>query len=216
MGACCESTSHNNKKSTQEQIQDKRKSKINGDVKIDTNLDESHSSNKLEKASTVNCLITGNVPELEKILDAQKLDVNDYNNSNKNFFHDAIMKTNKVEIIEMLIKKRKANINLPELQTGNTPIYLAAVDLKLDIVLLLLKYKPNIYHLNEDQQNVIDFLREWNNELREGEKRRSSLKRELSPEEKVNYEQIINALEDYKSANPAEAKKEEEQKLNQV
>jgi ankyrin repeat protein len=203
MGACCSST-NSQQKSTQQQIQEKRKSKINPDeARIDTNMNDSNASaNKLHKTSTTTCLISGDIVKLEEILQSQNIDVNDYNNTNKNFFHDALIKSNKVEVIEMLINKKRADINLPEQQTGNTPIFLAAIDLKVDFVKLLIKHNPNIYHLNEEKQNVIDFLREWNNELIEGAKRRSSLKRGLSEEEKENFDEILNLLEDYKKSHP--------------
>lgn len=195
MGACCTSTKNTSGNSTEDQIKNQRKSKMNQNLKVDVNMEDSRNedeNSKLEKTSTATCLINGDLEQLEKIL--KSTDVNDYNGTNKNFFHEAILKTNKVDIVKMLIYKKRANPNLPETETGNTPIFLAAIDLKVDIVKLLLENGANVLHINHEKQNVIEFLKEWNNENINA-KRRSSLKRELSPEEKANYDEIIQTLE---------------------
>ncbi len=203
----CDSTTSNSKNQTKRDIQEKRKSQIPSEnIKLDVNMDESQSSVTLEKTNTTTCLISGDINKIQKILNTQNIDVNDYNKTNKTFFIEAIMKTEKTEIIEYLVVEKKANINLPEQQTGNTPIFLASVDLKINIVKLLLKHNPNIHHLNEENQNVIDFLKDWNNE-NEGMKRRSSLKRDLSLEEKEKFDGILNMLELYKNEHPKEEAK---------
>ena len=214
MGACCKTTT--NEKSAQEKYEERRKKNLNEQIKIDTKiLDESTSSHKTGK-TTKNCLATGDIAKLEEILDSQKINVNDYNGSNKNFFHEAIISTNSAEIIEMLIKKRKADINLPELQTGNTAIFLASVDLKVEIVQTLLRYKPKLNHLNEEKQTVIDFLNEWNNIFKEASERRiSSLKRELSPEERYKFEEILHLLNEYKKEHPEEYHKDDKTPLRE-
>ena len=52
---------------------------------------------------------------------------------------------------------------------------------------------------------MLPVLHEWNNEnIPEGEERRISLKRELSPEERLKYDEILNLLEDYKNNNQSQ------------
>ena len=56
-----------------------------------------------------------------------------------------------------MIMEKAADIDKEEYQTGNTAIFLSAVDLKVDFVRNLLKYRPNLQHRNHNNQDIFEF-----------------------------------------------------------
>ena len=84
-----------------------------------------------------------------------------------------------------------ADVNVPENQTGNTAIFLSALDLKVDFVKELLKYGPDLGHVNKYGQNIFEFLQF---QLFD---QRKSLGREMEMQERNKYDEIIQLLKEY-------------------
>ena len=89
-----------------------------------------------------------------------------------------------------MIMQKGADIDKGEYQTGNTPIFLSAVDLKVDFVRNLLKYRPSLEHKNHNKQDIFEFL---NYQL--FEKRQKG--RKMTDDEKEKYEKINKMLKEY-------------------
>ena len=181
MGVCC--GNNNNKKIRSRNNSTKKNNKLK---KADTN-----SSNNL-KVTDINekelILKRGIIHEIKDLINNLDENINDYIfGQNKTLLIEACIVCPNCDVIDLIMEKG-ANIDCEEYQTGNTPIFLCAVDLKVDFVEKLLKYHPNLLHKNHSQQNIFDFL---NFQLVD---QRKSLNREMSRKEKEKYEEIENLL----------------------
>jgi hypothetical protein len=191
MGVCCES---NNNKQTTPII---KKYNNNDYVPLiyanpDPSYRETHSSNQTsDKRSRT--LQRGNVPEMQAMLsDYPSSEINEYTFSNsRTLLIEAVIKCPNVSIIKMIMDKG-ANIDIPELATGNTALFLSALDLKIEFVGEILKYNPNIKHINKEGMNIFDFLHFHIFE------QRKALGREVTQKEEELYKKIIELLKKYK------------------
>ena len=68
------------------------------------------------------------------------------------------MKSNNPAVLNYLFKSG-AKVDAIESETGNNVLFLAAVDLKVDFVELILSRNPNIKHTNKLSQNITQFLK---------------------------------------------------------
>ena len=135
-------------------------------------------------------LRTGNKKEIQKLLNTiRNEDIDEYIfGQNKTLLLEAVIICTDPSVIDMIMKKG-ADINKEEYLTGNTALFLSALDLKVEFVERLLKYNPNFQHKNHKRQNIFDFL---NYELFE---QRQNLGREMTDKEMEKYNKIMNLLD---------------------
>ena len=144
-----------------------------------------------ETDKRVEILRRGQKKELQKLIDNYEDDINDYAfGTNKTLLLEAVINCPNPAVIDMIMEKG-ADIDKEEYQTGNTAIFLSAVDLKVDFVRNLLKYRPNLRHKNHNNQDIFDFL---DFQLF---KQRQKIGREMTEDEKERYDEIESMLKEY-------------------
>ena len=193
MGVCNSSNgdkrkSNPNRKDGNKNHQDKSKSR--GLVKADLD-DDSHqiSENNIDQRDRI--LKRGQRKELQNMIDNYDEEIDDYAfGQNKTLLLQACMICPNPDVVDMIMAKG-ADVDKEEYQTGNTALFLSAVDLKVDFVRKLLNYNPNLQHRNHAGQNIFDFL---NFQLFE---QRQKIGREMTDEERDKYQEIENMLNDY-------------------
>ena len=193
MGVCNSSNgdkrkSNPNRKDGNKNHRDKTKSR--GLVKADLD-DDSHqiSENNIDQRDRI--LKRGQRKELQNMIDNYDEEIDDYAfGQNKTLLLQACMICPNPDVVDMIMAKG-ADVDKEEYQTGNTALFLSAVDLKVDFVRKLLNYNPNLQHRNHAGQNIFDFL---NFQLFE---QRQKIGREMTDEERDKYQEIENMLSDY-------------------
>lgn len=90
-------------------------------------------------------------------------------------------------VIDMILSKG-ADVNKEEYNTGNTALFLSAVDLKVEFVKKLIQYNADIMHKNHDKQNIKEFL--YFNLIEQ----KKNIGVQLTPQEKKKYSQILKIL----------------------
>jgi len=202
MGACDSGDSHKFRKQRRpgEEIiprpssPERQKSTNPRNINPEIKFEDSDDSNQLEEPELDNrddILRRGNKKELQIMVDNYPDDINEYSfGKNRTFLLEACMVCPNHCIIDMIMKK-EADIDKEELNTGNTAIFLSALDLKVSFVRELLKYRPNLQHRNHDNQDIFQFM---NDKLIE---KRKNIGRELTYDEHEKYEQIINMLKEH-------------------
>ena len=160
MGACCSST--NNNKKEYHKSMSTRKSKVQ-----EANLDESKCDDKpviplSYRIPAQEYIEKGEYNQLNKLISSGELNVNEYifDGCGKTPLLYAVQKSTK-EIVELLLDKG-ADINLCEKSTGNSALYIASVDIKNDIVSLLIKNSKLDYNLkNNNHHDIFEALDEF-------------------------------------------------------
>ena len=193
MGVCNSSNgdkrkSNPNRKDGNKSHRDKTKPR--GLVKADLD-DDSHqiSENNIDQRDRI--LKRGQRKELQNMIDNYDEEIDDYAfGQNKTLLLQACMICPNPDVVDMIMAKG-ADVDKEEYQTGNTALFLSAVDLKVDFVRKLLNYNPNLQHRNHAGQNIFDFL---NFQLFE---QRQKIGREMTDEERDKYQEIENMLNDY-------------------
>ena len=196
MGICDSSNDGKNiKKKRQNQHQssnekeNKPRKKNHELVKDD--LDDSKHLSEQDLDEREEILKRGKKKELQNMINNYNEDINEYSfGQNKTLLLQACMTCPNANVIDMIMQKG-ADIDKEEYQTGNTAIFLSAVDLKVDFVKKLLNYNPNLQHRNHAGQNIFDFL---NFQLFE---QRQKIGREMTEEERDKYQEIENMLNEY-------------------
>ena len=197
MGVCNSSNEqkHKNNPNRQEVNKDHRGTKKSrGLVKADLD-DDSHqiSENSIDQRDKI--LKRGQRKELQNLIDNYNEEIDDYAfGQNKTLLLQACMTCPNPDVVDMIMAKG-ADVDKEEYQTGNTALFLSAVDLKVDFVRKLLNYNPNLQHRNHAGQNIFDFL---NFQLFE---QRQKIGREMTDEERDKYQEIENMLNDYVGKN---------------
>ena len=154
-------------------------------------MDSSQQVEEEDLDKRVEILRRGQKKELQKMIDNYEDDINDYSfGANKTLLLEACINCPNPAVVDMIIEKG-ADIDKEEYQTGNTAIFLSAVDLKVDFVRNLLKYQPNLDHKNHNNQDIFEFL---DYQLFQ---QRQKLGREMDEDEKEKYNEIENMLRDY-------------------
>ena len=191
MGACESANADGNRKarSRGEGIGKNKRTGTKMPKLATADLDSSHQMDGEEETDKrVEILRRGQKKELQKMIDNYEDDIDDYSfGSNKTLLLEAVINCPNPAVVDMIMEKG-ADIDKEEYQTGNTAIFLSAVDLKVDFVEKLLKYHPNLLHKNHSQQNIFDFLKF---QLFD---QRKSLNREMTRKEKEKYQQIESML----------------------
>ena len=138
MGACCDSTNDNRRNF----------------VRISQIGEYPLLINQIEQA-----LRSGNQNEIQSLLNnIRDQDIDEYIfGQNKKILLEYVIVCPNPAVVDMIMRKG-ADINKEEYQTGNTALFLSALDLKVEFVQALLKYNPNFQHKNHKSQNIFDFL----------------------------------------------------------
>ena len=164
-------------------------SKSRGLVKADLDDDSHQISENIDQRDAI--LKRGQRKELQNMIENYNEEIDDYAfGQNKTLLLQACMICPNPDVVDMIMAKG-ADVDKEEYQTGNTALFLSAVDLKVDFVKKLLKYNPNLQHRNHAGQNIFDFL---NFQLFE---QRQKIGREMTEEERDKYQEIENMLNDY-------------------
>ena len=164
-------------------------SKSRGLVKADLDDDSHQISENIDQRDAP--LKRGQRKELQNMIENYNEEIDDYAfGQNKTLLLQACMICPNPDVVDMIMAKG-ADVDKEEYQTGNTALFLSAVDLKVDFVKKLLKYNPNLQHRNHAGQNIFDFL---NFQLFE---QRQKIGREMTEEERDKYQEIENMLNDY-------------------
>ena len=190
MGACESSNADGNRRArTRGQGNNKSKRTATKMPKLKTaDLDDSHQFDEQEIDKREEILRRGVKKELQKMIDNYDEDINQYTfGQNKTLLLEACIVCPNPAVVDMIMEKG-ADIDKEEYQTGNTAIFLSALDLKVDFVRKLLKYQPNLQHKNHSNQNIFQFL-----EFQLIEQRQR-LGRDLTYDESEKFEEIKNML----------------------
>ena len=190
MGACESPNADGNRKARLrgEGIQKNKRTATKMPKIVKSDLDSSRQMDGDEEIDKrVEILQKGQKKELQKMIDNFEDDINDYAfNANKTLLLEAVINCPNPAVVDMIMEKG-ADIDKEEYQTGNTAIFLSAVNLKVDFVRNLLKYQPNLQHKNHNNQDIFEYL----------EFQRQKIGRELTQDEKEKYDEIINMLQEY-------------------
>ena len=155
-------------------------SKSRGLVKAELDDDSHQISENIDQRDTI--LKRGQRKELQNMIENYNEEIDDYAfGQNKTLLLQACMICSNPDVVDMIMAKG-ADVDKEEYQTGNTALFLSAVDLKVDFVKKLLKYNPNLQHRNHAGQNIFDFL---NFQLFE---QRQKIGREMTEEERDKYQ----------------------------
>ena len=155
----------------------------------EADLDSSHQMDDEEEDETIQILRRGQKKELQKLIDNYEDDINEYTfGQNRTLLLEAVMKCSNPAVIDMIMEKG-ADIDKEEYETGNTAIFLAAVDLKVDFVRELLKHQPNLEHKNHANENIFEFLDSYLLE------QRRKFGREMTDDEMRRFNEIKAMLE---------------------
>jgi len=203
MGAqCCGSVNDNkNKKKKRithnnDEEEDQPKKNGNKIKRIDSDSSIQRDSKSIDNREQI--LKRGRINELKKMIDDYDEDINAYTfGQNKTLLLEACNVCPNPDVIELIMNKG-ADIDKEEYHTGNTAIFLSALDLKDDFVEKLLEYNPNLLHKNHEQQDIFEFLNFFLIE------QRKSINRELMKKEKIKYDKILNLLKKKAQINNSE------------
>ena len=194
MGVCDSSNEgkqKNNKKRNQTGGKGHNSTKNKKTKLVEADLDESRNISEQDIDERESILRQGQTKELQRMIENYNEDINAYSfGQNKTLLLEACMICPNPNVIDMIMEKG-ADIDKEEYQTGNTALFLSAVDLKVNFVKKLLNYNPNLQHRNHANQNIFDFL---NYQLFE---QRQKFGREMTNDERDKYQQIENMLNDY-------------------
>ena len=151
-------------------------------------LDSSRQAEEEGIDQRVEILRRGQKKELQRMIDNYEDDINEYSfGANKTLLLEAVINCPNPAVVDMIMEKG-ADVDKEEYQTGNTALFLSAVDLKVNFVRNLLKYQPNLQHKNHNNQNIFEFL---NYQLFE---QRRKFGRELTEDERERYNEIEDML----------------------
>ena len=185
----CNSSNDEKRKSNPNHKNPRNASKSRGLVKAELDDDSHQISENIDQRDAI--LKRGQRKELQNMIENYNEEIDDYAfGQNKTLLLQACMICPNPDVVDMIMAKG-ADVDKEEYQTGNTALFLSAVDLKVDFVKKLLKYNPNLQHRNHAGQNIFDFL---NFQLFE---QRQKIGREMTEEERDKYQEIENMLNDY-------------------
>ena len=191
MGACESSNADGNRRARRENAGKTKRAATKMPKLATADLDSSRQIEEEETDKRVEVLRRGQKKELKKLIDNYEDDINDYSfGTNKTLLLEAVMNCPNPDVIDMIMEKG-ADIDKEEYETGNTAIFLSAVDLKVDFVKNLLKYDPNLHHRNHSKQDIFEFM---DYQLIE---QRQKIGREMTEDEKERYAEIENMLRNY-------------------
>jgi ankyrin repeat protein len=188
MGACCTTTDKKERRTSN------RNSTPN--MKVDEIPDEASfvgNEGKRNEKPIIKYIVTGDTQKIQELIDKNEIQVDEYifGGSDKTILHEAVQVSQSPEVVDLLLNNR-ADVNAIEKETGNTALILAALDLKVDIVKVILKHKPNIKIKNRKGQDVFVVIQEYLIE------KKGTKKTDLTPEQNEKLSKIIEFLKEYK------------------
>lgn len=153
-----------------------------------------------EREKIINEIIKNNdLTKLRNLIESGEFNVNSKILTNRSLLMHCVIKQADAKVIEYLLFKN-ANINDIETETGNTCVFFAALDLNEQIIDVLLKYNPNLQHLNNKEETVFDCLRKQfgnDNEVNNIDNNEEvNQNKEITKEEYDTYVKIYKKLED--------------------
>ena len=191
MGACESANADGNRKarSRGEGVGQNKRTATKMPKLATADLDSSHQVDREEETDKrVEILRRGQKKELQKMIDNYDDDIDEYNfGQNKTLLLEAVINCPNPAVVDMIMEKG-ADIDKEEYETGNTAIFLSAVDLKVDFVRNLLKYQPNLHHRNHAKQDIFEFL---DFQLIQ---QRAKIGREMTEDENEKYNEICDML----------------------
>jgi len=163
---CCQTTkershTYNNKKNNKINMTPKN---LEESVALENKIsNNSFNMNNNQIKAIENAIISNSVENLKERLESNDINKNSKQlkefkiGANLSLLHFSVLKQNNSKIVEFILNFG-ANINEPETETGNTPLFFASINLQQEIVKSLLKFNPNINHKNKNGDNIFDFL----------------------------------------------------------
>lgn len=140
-------------------------------------------------------LDAGDIKFLNSEIENGQLKVNEYRHGgNMGLLHLAVQRSKHPEVLETILQKG-ANVNLVETETGNTVLYIACLDLKVDFVKIILRYNPNIGHVNKKGEDIFVMMKNFFKE------KTGARKSDMNEQEEEKYDAIMRMLEEYKQRN---------------
>ena len=191
MGACVSDKKKTSKKETE--IAGKRLSEIKLDQLNDQSMQIGLSKINIndDEEKILNYITQGSLNKIEELFDKGEIKLNEYVfGGTETILHKAVCRGNSAKIVEFLLLKG-AKVDTIEIVTDNTPLFFACVDLKVDIVEVILNFSPNIEHLNKGDENALQYL---NNTFYP----KKGYGKTITPEDKKKYDAIVEKIENYK------------------
>jgi ankyrin repeat protein len=157
MGACCSAVDKNTRhtkdyKNQKTDIQEADINKSNENIKPKTN----------SRISGEAFLRDGDIKTIQGLINDGEFGVNDliFDGGSKTALHIAIQNPHK-SVVELILNKG-ADVNIPELNTGNSAIFMAAIDFKLEYVDLLFNTnKVNFELRNNNGKDIFEYLEDF-------------------------------------------------------
>jgi|LauGreDrversion4_2_1035121.scaffolds.fasta_scaffold1249435_1 ankyrin repeat protein len=186
MGTVCTSLNDKKYSKLKKNETEKMSSETDGGKDHNTNMKDHNTNMKISKDFQVYQFIKKeNRNDLIQFLITNEIDINDYIfNNEMTILHRAIKLESSANYVEFLILKGSKIENV-EIDTMNTPLYIAVNQLSEDIVFVILKYSPNIFHKNNENKELKDILDEIS-------------KSKLSKEQSIKFEKIVRMINDFK------------------
>jgi len=186
MGVCCTSSPKKNEKRS-------TNNKSSKDVKPDlvANDETYNLPNKPYQRPMFQYLISGDVKKIQDLIDRGEYTPNEYIGNGKTLLHEAIQTSNCKEVI-MCLLDNKWDVDVGESDSGNTSLFIACLDFKVEFVETLLKYQPDIKIKNAKGHDVFTHVYEFfigKNGVK---------KTDMTPEQKIKYDKINSMLNEYK------------------
>lgn len=201
MGVCC--STNNKKQRYSYNNKDRASSVAIQKADVDSSITRERKS-YIKKNPAYEAIISSNYSKLDELLDSGEFSINSYTLENNCTALIVAVQRSTAKTVEYLLDKG-AKVDLIELETGNTPLMLAALDFKLEIIRTLLKYKPNINHINLNKQDIFKLLTDtFNQETKNSspDSRTHYVKKSaLNNEEQYKLKTITDMLSEYKIRN---------------
>jgi len=195
MGACCvsETTKRDNKKVKEFQEKPISQNKLEnvGDVSYYSQKGDGKNENFNDKGDQIIFYIEkDSLSKIEELVNRGEIDLNKLIfGGNQSILHKAVCRGDHPKIVEFLLNSG-AKIDTVETMTGSTSLFFACIDLKVEVVEVLLKFNPNLEHKNNSNQNVFEHFMEFFDPSKNG--------KSLSEEERKRYNAIMERLETQK------------------
>lgn len=194
MGACCVSEpkkDHKKVKEFQEKPISQNKLDNVGDVSYQSQRPDGRNENFNDKGDQIIFYIEkDSLNKIEELVNRGEIDLNKLIfGGNQSILHKAVCRGDHPKIVEFLLNSG-AKIDTVETMTGSTSLFFACIDLKVEVVEVLLKFNPNLEHRNNSNQNVFEHFMEFFEPSKNG--------KSLSEEERKRYNAIMERLETQK------------------
>ena len=192
MGACCTSdvkkTSKRDSETGGKKIADTKLEQI-ADQSIQHNYSKANINENEEQI--LNYISQGSLPKFEELFNKGEFKLNEYIfGGTETILHKAVCRGHNAQIVEFLLNKG-AKVDTVEIVTNNTPLFFACVDLKIDMVEVILNFSPNVEHKNKSDEDTVQYMQNTFYP-------KKGFGKTIIPEEKKKYDAILEKIESYK------------------